>query len=61
MTIELLKAMAGIDLKNIPYKGGAPAITDLLGGQIDMYASTVTGLIEHVKNGKLRALGVTGS
>ncbi len=61
MTIESLKAMTGIDMVNVPYKGDAPAIVDLLGGQIDMYASTVTGLISHVKQGKLRALGVTGS
>ncbi|HMN78540.1 MAG TPA: tripartite tricarboxylate transporter substrate binding protein [Burkholderiaceae bacterium] len=61
MTFELLKSLAGIDMVNVPYKGDAPAITDVIGGQIDMYASTVTGLIEHVKNGKLRALGVTGS
>ncbi len=43
----------------VPYPPGGA--TDVIGGQIDMYASTVTGLIEHVKNGKLRALGVTGS
>ncbi|TFZ02807.1 tripartite tricarboxylate transporter substrate binding protein [Ramlibacter henchirensis] len=61
MTIELMKAMADVKLMNVPYKGDAPAINDLLGGQIDMYASTVTGLIEHVKAGKLRAIGVTGT
>jgi tripartite-type tricarboxylate transporter receptor subunit TctC len=61
MTIELLKALAGIDMKNIPYKGDAPAINDLLGGQIDMYASTVNGLVEHVRTGRLRALGVTST
>jgi len=61
MTMESLKAMANIEMVNVPYKGDAPAITDLLGGSIDMYASTVTGLIAHVKSGKLKALGVTGS
>jgi len=61
MTMESLKAMADIEMVNVPYKGDAPAINDLLGGSIDMYASTVTGLIAHVKSGKLKALGVTGS
>jgi tripartite-type tricarboxylate transporter receptor subunit TctC len=61
MTMESLKAMANIEMVNVPYKGDAPAINDLLGGSIDMYASTVTGLIAHVKSGKLKALGVTGS
>jgi tripartite-type tricarboxylate transporter receptor subunit TctC len=60
MSLELMKALTGVNMVNVPYKGDAPAITDLIGGQIDMYASTVTGLIEHVKAGKLRAIGVTG-
>ncbi len=60
MTIELLKSLTGIEMLNVPYKGDAPAIADLLGGQIDMYASTISGLVEHVRAGKLRALGVTG-
>ncbi len=61
MTIEQLKALTGIDMVHVPYKGDAPAIADLMGGQIDMYASTVTGLIGHVRSGKLRALGVTST
>jgi tripartite-type tricarboxylate transporter receptor subunit TctC len=61
MTMELLKSLAGIDIRNIPYRGDAPAINDLMGGQIDMYASTVTGLIGYTKDNQLIALGVTGS
>jgi tripartite-type tricarboxylate transporter receptor subunit TctC len=61
MTMELLKSLAGIDMRNIPYRGDAPATTDLLGGQIDMYASTVTGLIGYTKSKQLLALAVTGS
>ncbi len=61
MTMELLKSLAGIDMRNIPYRGDAPATTDVLGGQIDMYASTVTGLIGYTRSNQLVALGVTGS
>jgi tripartite-type tricarboxylate transporter receptor subunit TctC len=56
---EKFKKMTGTDLLNVPYKGTAPALTDLLGGQIDlMFISLVTGA-EHVRAGKLRAYGVT--
>jgi tripartite-type tricarboxylate transporter receptor subunit TctC len=61
MTMELLKSLAGIDIRNIPYRGDAPAITDLVGGQIDMYASTVTGLIGYTKDNQLTPLGVTSN
>jgi tripartite-type tricarboxylate transporter receptor subunit TctC len=56
---EKFKLMTGVDLLNVPYKGTAPALTDLLGGQIDlMFISLVTGS-EQVRAGKLRAYGVT--
>src|SRR6476646_1370340 len=56
---EKFKLMTGVDLLNVPYKGTAPALTDLLGGQIDlMFISLVTGA-EQVRAGKLRAYGVT--
>jgi tripartite-type tricarboxylate transporter receptor subunit TctC len=56
---EKFKQMTGVDLLNVPYKGTAPALTDLLGGQIDlMFVSLVTGA-EQVRAGKLRAYGVT--
>ncbi len=60
ITFEMLKSMTGIELVNVPYKGDAPAITDVISGQIDLYASTVAPFIGHVKAGKVRALGVTG-
>jgi tripartite-type tricarboxylate transporter receptor subunit TctC len=56
---EKFKLMTGVDLLNVPYKGTSPALTDLLGGQIDlMFISLVTGS-EQVRAGKLRAYGVT--
>ena len=56
---EKFKLMTGVDLLNVPYKGTAPALTDLVGGQIDlMFISLVTGA-EQVRAGKLRAYGVT--
>lgn len=59
MAGEKFKLMTGVRLLNVPYKGTAPALTDLLGGQIDlMFISFVTGS-EHVKGGTVRAYGVT--
>ena len=58
---ELLKIRAGIDVPFIPYRGGAPAITDLLGGQIDMLFNNRSVLLELIKAGKLRALAVTSA
>ena len=58
---EMLKTAAGVDLTHVPYKGAGPATNDLLGGQVDMMFTSLTGAIPHVKAGKLRALGVTGA
>src|SRR3954463_666313 len=55
---ELLKWLAGVDIVHVPYKGGAPALTDLLGGQIQMAFSSVPGVLPHIKAGRLIALGV---
>ncbi len=58
---ELFKMMAGVDLTPVPYKGTAPAMTDLLAGHIPvMFVSNISAL-PHVKSGKLKALGVTGA
>ena len=56
---ELFNAMAGIDMVHVPYKGAAPALNDLLGNQISVMFDSVPGVLQHIKSGKLRALGVT--
>src|ERR1051326_314200 len=58
---ELLKMMAGIDMVHVPYRGGAPALTDLLGGQVQVYFSVLPDSMEHIKAGRLRALALTDS
>jgi tripartite-type tricarboxylate transporter receptor subunit TctC len=56
---ELFKRTAGVDLLHVPYRGGAPALTDLLGGQVQVMLDTLNSSIEHIKAGRLRALAVT--
>ena len=56
---ELFKMMAGVDMVHVPYKGGGPGVTDLLGGQVQVMFATAPSSIEFVKAGKLRALAVT--
>jgi tripartite-type tricarboxylate transporter receptor subunit TctC len=56
---ELFKMMAGVDLIHVPYRGVAPALTDLLAGQVQVIFSTMTGSIEYIRAGTLRALAVT--
>lgn len=59
MAGERMKMMAGLDILNVPYKGTAPAITDLLGGQVDMMFASSLNALPHMKSGALRALGVS--
>jgi tripartite-type tricarboxylate transporter receptor subunit TctC len=58
---ELFKSMAGVDMVHVPYKGSAPALTDLMGGSVALMFDTIPSAVSHVKSGKLRALGVTGA
>jgi tripartite-type tricarboxylate transporter receptor subunit TctC len=59
MAGELFKAMADVDLVHIPYRGAAPAITDLIGGQVQVVIDAMITTLPHIQSGKLRALGVT--
>ncbi len=58
---ELFKNMAHVDLSHVPYKGAAPAITDLLGGQIELMFTTVASVASYIEGGQLRALAVTSA
>jgi tripartite-type tricarboxylate transporter receptor subunit TctC len=59
MAGELFKAMAGVDLVHVPYRGSAPAVTDLIAGQVQMMIDAMVTTLPHIQSGKLRALGVT--
>ncbi|CAM3879671.1 Bug family tripartite tricarboxylate transporter substrate binding protein [Bordetella tumulicola] len=59
MAGERLKMMTGMDILNVPYKGTAPAITDLLGGQVDMMFASSLNALPHIKRDSLKALGVS--
>ena len=61
LTGEMFKAAAGIDLQHVPYKGSAPAVTDLIGGQIQMMFDPMQSVISHVQAGKLRAIAVSSA
>jgi tripartite-type tricarboxylate transporter receptor subunit TctC len=58
---ELFKMMAGVDLVAVPYRGGGPALIDMLSGQVDVIFVPTTASIEYVRAGRLRALGVTSA
>jgi tripartite-type tricarboxylate transporter receptor subunit TctC len=56
---EMFKAMTGIDMKHVPYKGAGPATIDLIGGQVDVIFDNMPSIIGHIQSGSVRALGVT--
>jgi len=58
---ELFKMMAGVDMVHVPYRGGAPMVTDLIGGQVQVGFDVMPTSLPHIRTGALRALGVTGS
>jgi tripartite-type tricarboxylate transporter receptor subunit TctC len=58
---ELFKMMAGVDMVHVPYRGSGPALNDLLGGQVQIYFPTTVSSIGYIRDGRLRALAVTGA
>jgi tripartite-type tricarboxylate transporter receptor subunit TctC len=61
LAMELFKQKAGIDIRAVPYKGGAPAFQDLLGGQVDFAISGPSNCVQFLQTGQLRAIATTGS
>ncbi len=59
LSMEKFKQMAGVDITHVPYKGSAPAVTDLIGGHVQMMFDNTSNVLPHVKSGKLKALAVT--
>jgi len=60
LTAEMFRSVSGIDIQHVPYKGSAPAITDLIGGQIQIMFDPLQSVLSNVQGGKLRALAVSG-
>jgi tripartite-type tricarboxylate transporter receptor subunit TctC len=58
---ELFRQRAGLDMVHVPYKGGGPALVDVMGGQVPLYFGNMASALPHVKSGKLKALAVTGA
>jgi len=61
MSGELFKYMTGVDMLHIPYKGSAPAVTDLMGGQVNIMFDNIPSSLPHIKSGKLHAIATTGA
>jgi len=61
MSCEMFKHMLGLDIIHVPYKGSGPAVTDLIGGQVNMMFDNIPSSISHIRSGKLRALATTGA
>ncbi len=61
LAAELMKSLAGVDILHVPYKGDTPAYVDIMAGQVDMMITVVQGPLAHIRDGRLRALAVTGT
>lgn len=61
LAAEMFKMLAGVDLLHVPYKGGPPAVTGLLAGEVDMNFDLIPSALSHVRSGKLRGLGTAGA
>jgi len=61
LAISLLETMTGVSLNHVPYKGGGPAITDLIAGHVPSYIAVISTAVPHVKSGKARAIAVTSA
>jgi tripartite-type tricarboxylate transporter receptor subunit TctC len=59
LSMEMFKRMTGVDIVHVPYKGSSPAVTDLIGGQVDVMFDNVPNVLQHIKAGKLRGLAVS--
>ena len=60
LSAELFKSLAGVSIVHVPNKGAAPAVIDMLGGQVDLMFGAINSLLPHIRSGKLKALGVAG-
>lgn len=56
LILEGLKMRAGVEIAHVPYRGGAPAMTDILAGHVDIYAGPLPGVLEHIRAGKVRLI-----
>ena len=59
LAAELFKKMAGVDIVHVPYRGAAPALTDLLGGGVDLTFGTITAIVTHARDGAVKPLGIS--
>ena len=59
LAMAMLASMTGIKLQHVPYKGAGPALNDLMGGHVQMFFSTPSSMVGHVRNGRLKAIGIT--